>query len=211
MNKLLLLLAGTVLLLTAAGCEKAQKAQETYSNLSKLADASKNMETDMKQATDRRAERAKQGDTLSLPYKQLQTHLPATVEGYVAAEPSGQSMSVSGMSFSTAERKFTKGPEDEVSVKIVDYNGANQLYQGASMMFSLNMESEDEESLTRTTTLKLDGVKGSETLHKKTGQAELTLAVGDRFLVTVSGTNQKDLALVESVAQSLDLGKLAKL
>jgi len=210
MNKLLPLLAGTLLLLSAVGCDKAQKAQETYSNLSKLADAGKNMETNLKQATDRRAERVKKGDTLSLPYKELQTYLPAAVEGYAAAEPSGQSMSVSGMSFSTAERKFTKGP-DEVDVKIVDYNGANQLYQGASMMFSLNMESEDAESLTRTTTIKQDGVKGSATLGKKTGQADLTLAVGDRFLVTVSGTNQKDLALVESVAQSLDLAKLTKL
>lgn len=59
--------------------------------------------------------------------------------------------------------------------------------------------------------LKQDGVKGSETLQKKTGDAEVTLAVGDRFLVTVAGTHQKDLTLVESVAERMDLAKLTKL
>lgn len=210
MKKLLLLAVSPAFLLIATGCEQAQKTQEAYSNLSKLSEAGKTIEADMEAAKSRRAERVKNGDTLALPYKELENYLPAEVSGYTAAEPSGQSMKTAGMAFSSAERKFTKDSV-EVTVKIMDYNGANQLYQGAAAMFALGMESEDDERLVRAAPLKQDGVKGSETLQKKTGDAEVTLAVGDRFLVTVAGTHQKDLTLVESVAERMDLAKLTKL
>jgi outer membrane murein-binding lipoprotein Lpp len=210
MKKLLLLAASPALFLAATGCEQAQKTQEAYSNLSKLKDAGEKLEANMEAAKDRRAERVKNGDTLALPYKDLEKYLPGEVSGYTAAEPSGQSMKTAGMAFSNAERKFTKDSV-EVTVKIIDYNGANQLYQGASAMFSLGLESEDDDSLTKEARLDLDGVKGSETFHKKTGEADLTLAVGDRFLVTISGTKQKDLAQVEAVAKNMNLDALAKL
>ncbi|WP_223649067.1 hypothetical protein [Hymenobacter psoromatis] len=208
MIKFLPWLAAALLLSTS--CEKAQKAQETYSNLSKLSEAGKNLETTMEAAKDRHAERVKSGDTLSLPYKDLENYLPADVSGYTAGAPSGQSMKTAGMAFSSAERTFTRDTA-EVKVSVIDYNGANQLYQGASAMFSLGLESEDDESLTKEAKLGLDGVKGSETFHKKTGEADLTLAVGDRFLVTIAGTKQQNLELVEAVAKSMDLKKMAKL
>ncbi|MDJ0366965.1 hypothetical protein QMK33_17580 [Hymenobacter sp. H14-R3] len=208
MTKSLPWLAAALLLTT--GCEKAQKAQEAYSNLSKLSEAGKKLETTMEEAKDRHAERVQKGDTLSLPYKDLENYLPAEVSGYTAAAPSGQSMRTAGMAFSSAERTFTRDTA-EVKVSIVDYNGANQLFQGASAMFSLGLESEDDESLTKEAKLDLSGVKGSETFRKKTGGADITLAVGDRFLVTISGTKQPDLTLVETVAKSMDLPKMAKL
>jgi outer membrane murein-binding lipoprotein Lpp len=210
MKKLLLLAASPVLFLAVTGCEQAQKTQEAYSNLSKLKDAGEKLEANMDAAKERRAERVKNGDTLALPYKDLEKYLPTEVSGYTAAEPSGQSMKTAGMAFSTAERKFTRDSV-EVTVKLMDYNGANQLYQGVAAMASLGLESEDDESLIRTTSLAQDGVKGTETFHKKTGEADVTLVVGDRFTVTVSGTHQKDLSQVEAVAKSLDLDAMAKL
>ena len=202
-----LLLTGAALL---TSCEKAQKAQEAYHNMSALQDAGEKMQQGMDAAKDRHAERVKTGDTLSLPYKDLEAYLPATVEGYTGEEPSGQSMKTAGISFSTASRTYKQG-DQSVEVNVVDYNGAGDLYQGASAMFALGLESEDDENLTRSATLKQDGVKGMETLSKKNGDASLSMAVGDRFIVTVKATGQKDLALVEQVAQQLDLAKLAKL
>ncbi|MBC8081885.1 MAG: hypothetical protein H7Z21_01630 [Hymenobacter sp.] len=208
MKTFFLLLAG-LLLLATTGCEQAQQTKEAYSTLSKLSEAGKTIEADLETSKNRRAERVKSGDTLSLPYKELQDYLPAEVSGYTAAAPSGESMTTAGMSFSTAERKFTKDTL-EVTVKITDYNGANQLYQGLGASLALHFESENDETLTKTAALKLDGVKGTETFHKKTGDAELTLAAGDRFLVTLNGTKQKDLALLESIAERMDLEKMAR-
>lgn len=204
-----LLLGGATALVS---CEKAQKAQEAYHNFSTLKDAGEKMETSMKDAQDRHAERVKTGDTLSLPYKDLEAYLPASLDGYTGEEPSGQSMKTAGMAFSTASRSYKQG-DKTLEVTVMDYNGASTLYQGASAMFALGMgfESEDDETLTRAAPLKQDGVKGIETLGKKTGDADLNLAVGDRFIVSVKASGQKDLALVEQVAQQLDLAKLAKL
>ena len=209
MKKNFFLLAGAVLLL--GSCEQAQKAKESYSNLEKLSEASKDISASMDKAKEERAEREKRGDTLSLPYKELQQYLPAAVSCYTPGELKGQSQKMSGMAFSSAERTFTKAPDEEVEVSLIDYNGSNQLYQGAAAMMSLGIEQEDDEHMVGPTAVKVDGVKGMDTFYKKEGRAEMTLAVGGRFLLTLKANKQKDLALLKSVAEDMDLEKLAKL
>ena len=207
MKTFVTVLLGAALL---TGCEQAQKAKESYSAISKLKEAGENLEANMDKAKTQREERVKRGDTLSLPYKELQAFLPTEVSGYTAANPTGQSMKMSGIAFSTAGRDFTK---DSVTVKteLIDYNGANQLYQGASAMLGLGMESEDDEQITKSTTLGIDGASGMATYRKKDRQAELMLAVGNRFLIKVSADKQPDLELVESVAKQMQLEKLAEM
>lgn len=208
MNKLVLAVLSTALLTTA--CEQAQKAKESYSALSKLKDAGEKMEASMDAAKSQREERVKRGDTLSMPYKELQAYLPTEVSGYTAANPTGQSMKMSGIAFSTAGREFTK---DSVTVKteLIDYNGANQLYQGASAMLGLGLESEDDDQITKSASLGINGASGMETYRKKDRQAELMLAVGGRFLIKVTADKQPDLELVESVAKQMQLEKLAEM
>ncbi|WP_139922286.1 hypothetical protein [Hymenobacter sp. DG01] len=208
MNKLLPALVGATLLL--ASCEQAQQAKKSYDSLAKLKDAGEKMTTALDEAQSRRAEREKRGDTLALPYKELQAFLPAEVSGYTAANPTGQSMKMSGMAFSNAGREFTK---DSITLKLelIDYNGANKLYQGAGAILGMGLESEDDEQITKSTTLGIDGASGLETYRKKDRQAELMLGVGGRFLVKVTADKQPDLELVESVAKQIDLNKLAKL
>ncbi|GAB3224155.1 hypothetical protein GCM10027346_04000 [Hymenobacter seoulensis] len=208
MKKLATLLLGTSLLTTA--CEQAQQAKESYTAISKLKDAGERLETSMDEAKTQREEREKRGDTLSLPYKDLQAYLPTEVSGFTAANPTGQSMKMSGIAFSTAGRDFTK---DSVTVKteLIDYNGANQMYQGASAMLGLGLESEDDDQITKSSSLGIKGASGMETYRKKDREAEILLAVGGRFLVKVSADKQSDLALVESVAKQINLEKLAEM
>jgi hypothetical protein len=209
MKKNLVLLAGALFLITS--CEQAQKAKESYSAISKLSEAGEEMSANLDKAQEERADRVKRGDTLSLPYKELQQYLPATVAGYTPGELKGQSQKMSGMAFSTAERTFTKTPDEEVEVTLIDYNGSNTLYQGAAAMMSLGIEQEDDEHIMGPTAVKADGVKGMDTFYKKEGRAEMTLAVGGRFLLTLKANKQKDMALLKSVAEEMDLEKLAKL
>ena len=209
MKKQLTILASTLLLTT--GCEQAQKAKESYSALSKLSEAGKDMTANLEKAKTERSEREKRGDTLSLPYKELQQYLPTAVSGYTPGELTGQSQKMSGMAFSMAERKFTKAPDEEIEVSLIDYNGSNALYQGAAAMMSLGIEQEDDEHIMGPSSLKADGVKGMETFYKKDGRAEMTLAVGGRFLLTLKANKQKDMAMLKAVAEDMDLEKLAKL
>jgi hypothetical protein len=201
----------TAVLLLATGCEQAQKAKESYSNLEKLSEAGKNMGASLEKAQDERAERVKSGDTLSLPYKELQQYLPAAVSGYTPGELKGQSQKMSGIAFSNAERTFTKGPDDEIEVTLMDYNGAYALYQGAAAMMSMGIEQEDDDHIMGPSAVKADGVKGMDTFYKKDGRAEMSLAIGNRFLLTLKGSKQKDMAMLKEIAEGMDLEKLAKL
>ena len=90
----------------------------------------------------------------------------------------------------------------------IDYNGSNALYQGAAAMMSLGFEQEDDEHIVGPTAVKADGMKGMDTFYKKDGRAEMTLAVGGRFLLTLQAGKQKDMALLKSVAEGMDLAKL---
>ena len=208
MKKQLTILASTLLLNTS--CEQAKQAKESYSAISKLSDAGEEITTHLEEAKTKRAEREKSGDTLSLPYKELQQFLPKEVSGYTAGELSGSSQKMSGISFSSAEREFIKG-EDRVKVTLMDYNGANQLYEGFAAMESLGIEREDDEVIIGPTALKVDGVKGMDTFKKKEGLAEMSLVTGGRFLVTLSATKQKDMEFLNSVAEGIDLEKLSKM
>lgn len=209
MKKCLIMLT-SVSLLATTGCEQAEKAKESYSAISQLSKAGESMEATMDQAKTQRTAREKRGDTLSLPYQELQQYLPTAVSGYTAGELSGQSQKMSGMSFSMADREFTAG-ESTVKVSLIDYNGADEMYQGLSAIYSMGLEQENDEKVLGPTTLKIDGVSGMETFYKKEGRAELSLALNGRFLLNLTATNQKDLALLKSVAEDMDLKKLAKL
>ncbi|MCA8830029.1 hypothetical protein [Hymenobacter pini] len=208
MNKLTTVLLSATLLTTA--CEQAQKAKESYTAISKLKETGEKLEASMDKVKTQREERVKRGDTLSLPYKELQAYLPAEVSGYTAANPSGQSTKMSGLAFSTASRDFTKD-NSTVKVELMDYNGANQLYQGAAGLLGMGLESENDEELVKSTDLGVEGVSGMETYRKKDRQAELMLTMGGRFMVKITADQQPDLQLVESVAKQMDLEKLAKM
>jgi hypothetical protein len=208
MKTLVAALLGTALLTTA--CEQAQKAKESYAAISELKDVGEKIETSMNEAKTQREERVKRGDTLSLPYKELQAYLPAGVSGYTAASPSGQSTKMSGIAFSTAAREYTRD-NSTVKVELMDYNGAQQLYQGAAGLLGMGLESENDEELVKSTDLGVRGVSGMETYRKKDRQAELMLALGGRFMVKITADQQPDLQLVESVAKQMDLEKLAKM
>ena len=209
MKKNFLLLATAALLF--AGCEQTQKAKESNPATSKPSEASKDMSATMDKAKVARTEREKSSDTLALPYKELEQYLPASVAGYTPGELTGQSQQSTGMSMSTAGCTYTKGPGEDIEVSLVDYKGATSIYQDAVTMMGMGIKGEDDEQITGPTAVKADGVKGLDTFHKKEERAEMVLAVGGRFLLTLNAGKQKDMALLKSVAESMDLGKLAKL
>ncbi len=203
-----LLLAEVLLLIS---CEQVQEARNTYNTVASTARAAKNVGAAMQAAEQKRAERAKRGDTLSLNYKQLQRYLPGSVAGFAAAGgPTGESVILSGVSYSTCEQTYAKG-DQRLKIQLVDYNGANALYAGATAMMSAGFSQENDEELMRGCELGVVGVKGWETLQKKEGKASVALGVGNRFFVAVESDGQRDTEFVKQVARNLDLQALAKL
>ncbi|RTQ49560.1 hypothetical protein EJV47_12100 [Hymenobacter gummosus] len=158
-----------------------------------------------------RAARAQRGDTVSLPYAELQKFLPPRIEGFVReGQPQGESVQMGGISYSTCEQRYRRG-QQHLKVQVVDYNGAQALFAGATALMNDNIWQESDEQLMRGCNLGLPGVRGYETMQKMEHRAAVALGVGDRFFVSVESTGQDDTRLVKAVAQTLDLHALATL
>lgn len=210
MKTLLLSAGAAACALLLSGCEKAREAKNAYSAVVTSTKAAKEMASNMESAQQQLEARKQRGDTMALPYKELQQYLPASPAGFAPdGDPEGQSTNMGSMHLSTAGQKYRKG-EQTLSVSLVDYNSAAPLFMGATAMMNNGLEIEDDDQLLRGLKLDQPGVKGMETLDKKGHKATVTMGVGDRFLVTVEASGQNDTELVKSVAGSLDLGGLAK-
>ncbi|MCB2406722.1 hypothetical protein [Hymenobacter lucidus] len=203
------LLLATVLLL--AGCEQAQEAKNTYSALSKLSKNAEKMGEAMEEAKSHRAEREKNGDTLALPYKKLQEYLPEAVPGFATADaPSGQTIKMPGMNYSQATREFHQDNKT-ITVTLTDYNASSELFTASAAVTGMAMEMEDDEQLITSSDLGIAGLKAFERYGKKDRQASVTVAVNDRFMVSVSGTEQPDMEAVKAAAKALKYDELQKL
>jgi hypothetical protein len=156
-----------------------------------------------------KARRAK-GDTLAMPYTDLEKFLPQSVDGYTAGQPTGASVNMGQMSYSAANITFKKDNGDNVKVSILDYNQAYQIYTQASLAWSMGMSVDSPTE--KAESVKLDNTDGGwETYHKNSKGATITVGVANRFFVKVEANNQADVEMVKSVLKSADLSKLASM
>ena len=204
----LLILAEIVML---ASCGQLDEARNTYSAVATSARAAKNVGAALEAAEKKRAGRAERGDTVSLSYKDLQRYLPGSIAGFMpVGEPKGESVNMSGISYSSCEQTYKNG-DQHLKVQLIDYNGANALYAGATAMMSAGFSQENDEELMRGCDLGIANVRGWETLQKKEHKASVALGVGDRFFVAVESDGQDNTDFVKQVARDIDLNALAKL
>ena len=136
-------------------------------------------------------------------FKELIPILSVTLPGWTAEEPEGQTMT-SPFEASTATAAFTSGDK---RLEVAIYDGGPQVSAALSYLGQVEMES-TKQSVKSVT---VQGFKGMIVTQLKDNEAEMLIAVGDRFAVSLSLTGSKDAALVRSVADQLDLKKLAGL
>lgn len=212
------LLTITVILLASCGGKEAQELKDTmdaFDAVSKLADAGEKMEEHTAIAEKRMAERKAKGDTIALHFEKLQEYLPASVSGYTAEEPYGQSFNAMGMSYSEASRKFVKtnsdGSQNFIEVKIIDYNESYHIYSGLTAWVSAGISVENSDGFERGYKTDIDYAYGWEKYSKQTKDASVLIAVGFRFLVTIEANNQNGTDDLKKIANSINLKKLANM
>ncbi|WP_400193365.1 hypothetical protein [Hymenobacter sp. B81] len=199
------LFPGGLLMLLLSSCAQAPDSRAT---VEATAVASAIAELPLDAA---RSSRRSLADTLSLPYGELAKFLPETVGQFVRdGVPQGESVNIGGVSYSTCEQYYRCGKQ-RLKVQLVDYNGANALYAGATAMMAAGFSQENDEHLMRGCDLGIPNVQGYETLQKKERRASVALGVGDRFFVSVELDQQHNTDLVRDVAKTMDLQTLAKL
>jgi hypothetical protein len=144
-----------------------------------------------------------------MAYKDLQAYLP-DVSGFSKdGNPNGEQMAVPGMgSWSHTEQKYKNG-DKSLSVEIMDYNAAQMAFTGATAMFKMNIQSENDDEKQGSVDLGVKDVAAFGTVHKKSQEAELAVVVADRFLINLKSEGNNDLEFLKGVAKNMKLGELA--
>ncbi len=209
-SKLILSAALALALVSCGGAKKDDTTTVTNANALVAAAAVENVaKSGMDDANAKMKARRAKGDTLAMPYADLQKYLPSSEDGYTAEPPTGASMNMMNMSYSTAMIRFKKD-NDWIKVTIVDYNQAANLYNSATAMWAMGLSVDSPEE--KANGIKPDNCNGGwQVYKKKTKDATVTLGVGYRFWVQVEANNQADADKVLSIAKSVDLSKLASL
>jgi hypothetical protein len=207
--KYLALVLCSFVLLTTYSCRSKEKKIGEINSLSDLKDYADNIVEETKKSQERSDERKKKGDTLAIPYKDLEAYLPQ-ISGYTnEAGPKGSQMNTPGLgSWSQAEQEYQNG-DKRVEVQIMDYNAAHQAFIGLTSMYGLGMSYEDDDKKQGGVDIGVKDVKGYETIYKKDNRSELVLVVGDRFVISLKSDGNNDENFLRSIAKDMKLQELA--
>jgi len=185
MKKLLLLAVATPLLLFTACKSKEEKKNEsetttTTDNAAKVTGSI----TETGETKNANWERRKaKGDTVAMPYKDLQAYLP-DVSGYTReGGAKGSQMNIPGAgSWSQAEQEYKNG-EKEATVSIFDYNSAYQTFEGLTAVYKMGFSSEDDNRKQASVDIGVKNVGDYETIDKQNKQTERIIAGAETFFL----------------------------
>lgn len=210
MSKHVIALFFLFLLISCGGNEKVQELSNAMNAVKNADEAAEKMNESNDLIQKRMDERRQRGDTLAMPYKKLQEYLPASINGYTAEAPTGESINMPGASYSNARARFTKG-NDEVTITIMDYNQAFALYQGAIALWSMGMSVDNDQETAKGYNPNLELSGGWERYGKQDKSADLLLGVGSRFFIEIKASNQSNTDFVKSIANAMKLAEMSKM
>jgi hypothetical protein len=172
------------------------------------AEGLKNYAEEMKESANKIEERRAKGDTVSIPYGELQKLLPSSISGYTKdGEPKGESVNMAGMSYSTASQVYKNG-DAQITVNIMDYSASYAAFGAATAMFSTGFSVDNDQEHLGAIDLGINGIKAWEDVKKKEKKSSVIVGVNERFLVTAEGRNV-EADMVKEAVKAVDLKKLA--
>jgi hypothetical protein len=210
MNKLGLGIVAGVML--AACGDKAKEAGNAVTALGQAANAATSIQQSQEEAERFYQERREKGDTLAVPYSELQEVLPASPNGYApSGEPSGSSQSMGGFSMSQVEQTYSapagaaEASAPSINITIVDFGGTQAGYGMLAAPMMMAYSQEDAHSRTRTIKMDVPYTWGSEEYNKDSKTAKVTALTRYRYVITVEARNQADdqTAMAKSLAEAI--------
>jgi hypothetical protein len=155
-------------------------------------------------AKSRWEERKAKGDTMAMPYKEIEAFLPGAISDYSKdGGPKGSSMAMPGMgSWSQTEQRYTNG-DKRIKVEIIDFNASQSGWSTYTAMYRMGFSSEDDNKRTGPVDLGMSNVSGYETVYKQKQNCELSVVAGDRFLIKLDSDGSNDIDLLKSTAKEI--------
>jgi hypothetical protein len=138
-------------------------------------------------------------------FRELQGFFP-DISGWEKEKPKGESMTAP-VKFSQAETVYTKG-DARIEVKIVDTAMSKLMTLPYQMFLMANYSKETDSGYERAA--KVGGNPGWEKWDSEAKHAELGVIVGQRFMVTLDGSDT-DVKTVQGIVNKMDLARLAGL
>src|SRR4051812_35994303 len=148
-------------------------------------------------------ERKAKGDTMALPYKDLQVYFP-DVAGYARdGAPKGSDVNSPGMgSWSESSEEYVNG-DKRVSLKITDYNGAWQTFQGMTAIYGMGFKTEDDTKKYEHADLGMKHIYAYQVTYKTEKKSELVVIVNDRFMINLDSEGENDGRFLRDIAKHM--------
>lgn len=205
------LLIIAVAFISACGGKEAQDLKNTVEVMKGMANAeeiNKELGNLEEMAQKRIAERKAKGDTMAINFKKLIDYLPSSISGYTAEKPEGQTINAMGMSYSEANVRYVKG-NDDITIKLFDYNASYSIYAGLTIWAQSGIELENSDGYEKSYKTGIEHAYGWEKYNIPNKRAELMIAIGYRFVLSIEASNMSNTDLVKSIANSMKLKELA--
>jgi hypothetical protein len=217
------ILAVALILASAVACgrsEQQKEAEEAAENIQKGAEqmqqAAERMGQSGQQSADQMAQglqqmaqgfqQMAQGSATPVDFEKLVAELPI-VDGWERAEPRGEQNSAP-VAMSLAEAVYRQG-DSRIEVEIMDTALSQMILAPISMFTAMGYSERSSEGFKRST--KIADFPGFEEWNTKSKHGEVTVVVGNRFVVEAKGDDVADLAPVRKAVESMNLSRLAAL
>jgi hypothetical protein len=209
-----LLVSAFALVLTACKSPEQKAAEATAE---RLEEASKNMQEAAKSgevnmgdamaalgAAMGAANAGKKVETVD--FRALKDMLPASLSGMKRIEASGEKSAAMGVQISTAHASYSNDQGANAKVTITDIGSMTGLAGMAAYAWAAtDVDRETETGYEKTT--RYDGHKAMEKYDRSSKHGEVSVLVGDRFVVAAEG-NGVDINLLKNAVGQVNLGKL---
>lgn len=222
------LAAGIITAIAVSACGKSEtqkQAEEAAQQIQKAADQAKAAAEDVAKSSGDAADDAAKGfaamakgleamasggadgktvDPVS--FRDLIPLLP-DLDGWEKTKPEGERVTAP-FKYSTASVNYTRG-DSRIEVKLAD-SGFNQLlFAPFAMAMQMGYEKETTDGYEKST--KLRGQPAFEKWDSESKDGEVTMIVGNRFLVTIEADDVADASILQDVVNRIDVDRLAAL
>ena len=204
-----LIIASSIILWSCGSNEPAITEKDGKVEINNILGASEKIKESMENYQNKREERIKKGDTLSMHYKELEKYLPEIPGFEKKRDPKGEMVNMPMYGgWSTTELEY-KGAGGTIKVELSDYNQSSNGFTMAAAVFGMNMQVENDREKSGSFDTGIPEVRGYEKLVKKSGRVTLFYAISDRFFLQLHGRDGVTIDDLKNVANSMALAELA--
>ncbi|MBL7977934.1 MAG: hypothetical protein JNN12_06300 [Bacteroidetes Order II. Incertae sedis bacterium] len=173
-----------VFMLVGCGSEAEKTVQETTPAVQDLQSAAKEAQKALEGLSATQNGDGKTQNVDPIPFKDLQSVLPASVAGAAQSDLEGEKVGMMGFNISNAGARYENG-DKSISIKITDTGNMKGFAMLGFAWINNNFEREDANGYERTT--KINGNPSLEKYNQTNQDGEVSSLIGGRFVVTVDG------------------------